>query len=98
MLALGVMGGAIGIAGGTAGAATKTETATGVIKAVNTKTDRLTVTVDKKSKSYKDKAATKVTLNGATSTFADLKVGDTVTLTYTVAGKAWTAADIVATS
>lgn len=96
VLALGIAGGLVG-ASASAYAATAS-TAKGVVKTVNTKKDRLTVTVDKKAVTYKDTTKTVITLGGKTSVFADLKAGDDVTVTFTTAGKAYTATEVAATA
>lgn len=81
VLALGIAGGAVGVAS----ASTHFNLASkGVIKSISEKKDQITIVSDKKDITFKDTTKTVVTLNGKSSKIDDLKAGDDVTISYSI--------------
>ena len=96
-MALGLAGSALGFGATTAFAATKAKSASGTISSVNAKNDKLVVKVGTKSDIFKATAKTVIDLGGKKSTFAKLKAGDTVIVTYSNSGTTLLASKIAAT-
>jgi hypothetical protein len=95
LLVFGLAGGVVAATAGNS-LATTTKSVSGILKTVNTKTDKFIVTLSTKVHSIDVTNKTKVTLGGKTSKFGNLKAGDAVTVNCTVSGKIWTATSISA--
>ena len=110
-ISLGLAGGLLGASIGTAAAATKpkpkpkthtTKTvaaslkASGIVTAVDAKTDELTVKVGKTSDVFKTTTKTVVRFAGKKAALAGLKAGEHVVVVYTTAGKVLDASSVLA--
>ncbi len=98
VLALGAAGALLGASATSALAAKPTvhHAVAGVVVSTNAKAHELVVRVGTSDDHFRDSAATKVVVAGKRAPLASVKRGEKVTVTYTVAGKVWTATAVTA--